>query len=148
MTDETLHTTAPIARPIHPMLVPIPVVCFIGALLTDIMYYVTAEMMWANFSAWLLVVGMIGGALALIALIIDLLTRRLIGVRRPTWPGVLGMALALVLALFNTLIHTRDAWTSVVPIGLILSIIVVLILLATGWLDWMQAYRNRAGVAR
>jgi uncharacterized membrane protein len=41
--DETLVATALIAnRPIHPMLVPIPIVCFVGALLTDIAYYETA----------------------------------------------------------------------------------------------------------
>ena len=54
--DETLiASTAHIARrPIHPMLVPVPIVCFVGALITDIMYLVTAEMMWADFSAWLI----------------------------------------------------------------------------------------------
>ena len=67
--DETLiASTAQIARrPIHPMLVPVPIVCFIGALITDIMYLVTAEMMWEDFSAWLLSVGFIIGVLAAIA---------------------------------------------------------------------------------
>ena len=43
----------------HPMLVSSPVVCFIGALLTDITYSQTAEMMWANFSVWLITFGLI-----------------------------------------------------------------------------------------
>jgi uncharacterized membrane protein len=46
-----LATTADRKTSIHPMLVPIPIVCFIGALVTDIAYAVTAEMMYANFSA-------------------------------------------------------------------------------------------------
>ena len=53
-----LQPTARVARhPIHPMLVSVPIVCFIGALLTDITYAVSAEMMWADFSAWLLTIG-------------------------------------------------------------------------------------------
>ncbi|MGO4833581.1 DUF2231 domain-containing protein, partial [Rhizobiaceae sp. 2RAB30] len=44
-------------HPIHPMLVTIPIACFVGALLTDVAYWRTAEMTWANFSAWLLTVG-------------------------------------------------------------------------------------------
>jgi uncharacterized membrane protein len=54
----------------------------------------------------------------------------------------------LVLAFFNVLIHTRDAWTSVVPTGLILSIVTVLILPVTGWLGWEMVYRRGVGVAR
>ena len=76
---ERISSTARIARhPIHPMLVPFPIVCFIGALVTDIMYYATAEMMWANFSAWLLLVGVILGILAAIAGLIDFLSNPLI----------------------------------------------------------------------
>ena len=64
MQDEpTLRPVAQIAKhPIHPMLIPVPIVCFIGALATDIAYAATAEMMWADFSSWLLAVGFIGGA--------------------------------------------------------------------------------------
>ena len=49
--------------------------------------------------------------------------------------------------MLNMLVHSRDAWTSVVPTGLILSALVVLILLFTGWLGWTMVYRHRVGVA-
>jgi uncharacterized membrane protein len=149
-TDERLQSTAQIAgHPIHPMLVPIPIACFIGALVTDIMYYATAEMMWANFSSWLLIVGLIFGVLAAIAGLIDFLGNRMIRTRAtPAWPHLIGNAIVLVLAFFNVLIHTRDAWTSVVPVGLVLSIITVLILPITGWLGWAMVYRYGVGVSR
>jgi uncharacterized membrane protein len=148
-TDERLQATAQIARhPLHPMLVPVPIACFIGALLTDIMYYATAEMMWADFSSWLLVIGVIVGVLAACAGLIDFLGSRSIRAQPPAWPHMLGNVLVLVLSFFNALIHTRDAWTSVVPVGLILSIIVVLILPITGWLGWSMVYRYGVGVAR
>jgi uncharacterized membrane protein len=130
------------------MLVPIPIVCFVGALITDITYAVTAEMMWADFSAWLLLVGIIFGVLAAIAGLTDFLSNRLIRAQAPAWPHMIGNLVVLILAFFNNLIHTRDAWTSVVPVGLILSIITVLILPITGWLGWSMVYRHGVGVVR
>jgi uncharacterized membrane protein len=41
---------------------------------------------------------------------------------------------ALILATFDMLVHTRDAWTSVVPWGLVLSATIVLVLILTGWI--------------
>src|ERR1700758_2402130 len=89
--DDNLHSTAQVAgHPIHPMLVPFPIVCFVGTLVTDIAYWRTAQMMWADFSAWLLVVGMIMGVLAAIAGLIDFLGNRLIRARQPAWPHMVG----------------------------------------------------------
>lgn len=148
-TDVPVRSTAQIAgHPLHPMIVPVPIVCFTGALLTDIAYSVTAEMMWANFSAWMLIVGLVFGVLAAIAGLIDFVSNRLVREQMPAWPHLIGNAVVLVLAFFNALIHTRDAWTSVWPTGLILSILTVLILPVTGWLGWSMVYRHRVGVAR
>lgn len=147
--DVPVRTTAQIAgHPIHPMLVPVPIVCFIGALLTDITYLVTEEITWADFSAWLLTVGIVFGVLAAIAGLTDFLGNCLVRAQTPAWPHFIGNAVVLVLAFFNTLIHTRDAWTSVWPTGLILSIVTVLILPVTGWLGWAMVYRHRVGVAQ
>ena len=54
----------------------------------------------------------------------------------------------MILATLNMLVHTHDAWTSVVPWGLVLSAAVVLILLFTGWMGWSMVHRYRIGVAR
>lgn len=150
VSDEpALRPTARVAKhPIHPMLVPIPIVCFIGALVTDIAYALTAEMMYADFSAWLLLVGFVFGVLAAIAGLIDFLGNRLIRQQTPAWPHLIGNLAVLVLAFFNNLIHTRDAWTSVMPVGLILSIVTVIILPVTGWLGWEMVYRHGAGAVR
>jgi uncharacterized membrane protein len=133
-------------HPIHPVLVPFPIACFVGTLLTDLTYWWTADMMWADFSAWALAVGVILGWLAAIAGLIDFLGDRLIREQAPAWPHALGNIVALLLATLNMLLHTRDAWTSVVPWGLTLSALVVLILLFTGWLGWSMVYRHGVGV--
>jgi uncharacterized membrane protein len=147
--EPVLRPTAQVAKhPIHPMLIPIPIVCFIGALVTDIVYALTAEMMYADFSAWLLLVGIVFGVLAAIAGLTDFLGNRLIRQQAPAWPHLIGSLAVLILAFFNNLIHTRDAWTSVMPVGLILSIVTVLILPVTGWLGWEMVYRHGAGAVR
>jgi uncharacterized membrane protein len=86
------------------------------------------------------------GWLAALAGLIDFLGGRLIREQAPAWPHAIGNGVALVLATLNTLVHTRDAWTSVVPWGLVLSAAVVLILLFTGWMGWSMVYRHRVGV--
>jgi uncharacterized membrane protein len=78
--------------------------------------------------------------------LIDFLGDRLIRERAPAWPHFIGSAVALVLATLNMLLHTRDAWTAVIPWGLTLSALVVLILLFTGWMGWSMVYRYRVGV--
>jgi uncharacterized membrane protein len=133
-------------HPIHSMLVPFPIVCFVGTLLTDLAYWQTAEMMWADFSAWLLTAGLVMGGLAAIAGLVDFLRNRLVRADKTAWMHLLGNAVAWLLSLFNAFIHTRDAWTSVVPTGLILSAAVVVILLFTGWMGRSLVYRHRIGV--
>ena len=56
------------------MLVPFPIVCFVGTLISDIAYYATANMIWADFSAWLVTIGVIMGLLAAVAGLIDFLS--------------------------------------------------------------------------
>jgi uncharacterized membrane protein len=123
-------------HPIHPMLVPFPVACFVGALLTDIAYWRTAEMMWADFSAWLLFAGLAMGVLAAVVGLIDFLSNRLIRRLVPAWYHMIGNVVVMLLALFNAFVHSRDAWTSVVPTGLVLSTLTVLLMLFTGWQGW------------
>src|SRR5450755_2663884 len=101
-------STARIAvHPIHPMLVPFPIACFVGALLTDLAYWKTAEMMWADFSAWLLFFGLIMGSVATIVGLVDLLGNRRIRALAPAWFHMIGNMVVLVLALLNCFVHSR-----------------------------------------
>ena len=133
-------------HPLHVMLVPVPIVCFLATLVTDIVYWQTAAMQWANISAWLLVIGLLFAVLAATAGLIDFFSEPLIRNLRAAWIHGLGNAAVIVLSIFNALIHTRDAYTSVVPSGLILSALVVAILLVTGWNGWTMVYRHGVGV--
>jgi uncharacterized membrane protein len=141
------RSTAQIAgHPFHPMLVPIPIACFVGTLCTDIAYWHTANMTWAVMSTWLLTVGLIVAVFAVVAGFTDFLGDRRIRDLRAVWIHAIGNAIALILSILNVLVHSRDGYTSVVPTGLILSALVVLILLVTGWQGWAMVYRHRVGV--
>ncbi len=144
MTDQRSAPHRHRPRPLHPAFVPFPLACFIGALLTDIAYANTATVQWANFSAWLLTVGLVTGALAMVAGAIDL--ARSAAMRASTAARVHagGNVVVMLLALWNVLVHSRDAWTSVVPTGIVLSAATVALMLVTGFLGGMIATRRLA----
>jgi uncharacterized membrane protein len=90
-------STARVAmHPLHPMLVPFPIAFFTGALFTDVAYWKTAEMMWADFSAWLLFAGLVMGVLAALAGFIDFLSNRLIRGLSSAWLHMMGVTLISV----------------------------------------------------
>ena len=126
---------APYRRAFFPPVATLAAGCFAGALCTDINYWRTADIMWADFSAWLLAIGLVVGGIAAVAGIVDLATRR---TPRVQMRGlyVAGSILVWLVALLNSLVHSRDAWTSVVPSGLALSALAVVLILVTAWAGW------------
>lgn len=126
---------------LHAALLQFPNVCFILALLTDIAYWKTANLLWQNFSDWLLAAGLVVGAVALLFGIIELIMHR--GDRRPYWLHALGSLIVLALAFWNSLVHSADGWIAVVPWGLVLSAITVLVLLITDFYGRLTASRQQ-----
>ncbi len=130
----------------YPALAPFPFAFFAAALVTDIAYWQTAEMQWSNFSVWLITAGLVMSGVAALAGVFDLLANLRTRGAKPAWLPVIGNLIAIGLALVDAFVHSRDAYTSVVPTGLILSALVVLILLVTRWLGSALVYRFGAGV--
>src|SRR6266403_2540838 len=144
MDDANSKSTAkPRGRPIHQMLVSFSAAYFVGALVTDFVYWQTPDVLWERFSIWLITAGLIVAGLAVIAYVIDLAGGRQIAA--PAWPRAIGYVLAVVLALINAFVHSRDGYTAVVPTGLMLSGLVVLVLLVTPWVSMAFANRRRIG---
>jgi uncharacterized membrane protein len=123
-----------VRHPIYAMLLPVPIVCFIGVLLTDIAYLQSdGNLIWLAFSSWCLFFGLLFGAIAAIVLLIDFF--RVPEIRTGTgWANLLLFYGALLVELLNILIHERDGWTAVAGAGIILSIIGVVLILIAGWL--------------
>jgi uncharacterized membrane protein len=114
-------------RPLFPGLMGFPASCFLLTLIFDIAYANSANMMWESTSVWLLTIGLLSGAAFVLVGLVEAL---LLG-RWPTMILRIGYAVALILSIFNAFIHSRDGYTSVVPTGLTLSVIVTLVLFAT-----------------
>jgi uncharacterized membrane protein len=130
-------------RPTHKILVSFSVAYFAGALVTDLVYWQMPDVLWERFSIWLIVAGLIMAGLATVAYVIDLAGRRRID--RPAWPRAIGYGLAVLLAITNAFVHSRDGYTAVVPTGLTLSALVVVVLLLTAWVSMALANRHRIG---
>ncbi|MGJ8513272.1 hypothetical protein R84981_001024 [Carnimonas sp. R-84981] len=108
------------------LLDPIPYGAFVAALIFDAIYYNTAEIMYVKGAAWLLVFGLLA---AIIPRLINLFL---------TWMPRYGAsggvrfdftftALAIIAAIFNAFVHSRDAFATM-PTGLWLSVLTVALL--------------------
>jgi uncharacterized membrane protein len=140
------RSTAQIAgHPIHPMIIPFPIACFVLAFVSDLAVWRTGHDFWMNASLWLLGIGLIMAALAAIAGLVDVLGDNQIRGLGDAWLHAGGNVIAVLIQLYNW--YMRYEGGSVVPTGLILSLIVVLILLFTGWKGWEMVYRHRVGVS-
>lgn len=131
-----------VAKAIYDLLNPIPYGCFVAALIFDIIYARTAVILWDKAAAWLIVFGLL---LAIVPRLVNL-TQVWITSRSITPPA--GRAdfwlnlVAIVLAVFNAFVHSRDAY-AVVPAGYWLSILTVLALAISHLVVSMQS--GRAG---
>jgi uncharacterized membrane protein len=120
--------TPPLLATTNRVLWSFPIAGFTLALIFDIAYLQTSNLLWLHFAEWLLFAGITAGGIAFIIGAIDFLVTR----RRPSWPAVAFIVVALLLAFINNFIHTADGWTAVMPMGLTLSALTVLALIASG----------------
>ena len=117
-------------------------VLLIAAFITDYVYYTTALWQWANFSAWLITAGLIVALGAVLLLLIDFATGR--AGRLNTGSFIL-VAAAALLSLVNAFVHSRDAWTSVVPQGILLSAVSTILLVIAGARGWTLTISRATG---
>lgn len=117
--------------PLHAILVAGTVPLFLGALLSDIVYYKSYEIQWSNFASWLTAGALLFCGLALLFALVNL-ARADRKAGQPLW-YVLLLAVTWVLGLINAFQHAKDAW-AVMPLGLVLSIIVALLSCVSAWI--------------
>ena len=134
-------------HPIHPMLIPFPIAFFVSAFLCDLAYWKTTNPMWSTGSLWLLGAGLIMAALAAVMGLIDVMGDQQIRDLNDAWLHAGGNVLAVVIELYNWYSRYEYGAAAVIPTGVILSFVVVLILLFTGWKGWEMVYRHRVGIA-
>ena len=156
MATDDVHTEDPVhanprstatigGHPIHPMLVPYPIVCFTGTLLADIMFVWNGEPGWATASNWLLGFGLGFAALAAIAGFTDFLSNPLIRGHSEAVKHMAANLTLVVLEAANLLL--RLGKPAFIPsTGVYLSGIAVLILAYSGWKGGELVFRHGMGV--
>ncbi len=75
-----------VGAPLLLLLVQFPAVCFTLTLLTDVLYRQTENLMWHDFSSWLLFAGLIFGGLAVLTGIVDMVMMPVLRRSRAFWP--------------------------------------------------------------
>ena len=133
-------------HPLHPMLIPLPIGMLVALLASDIAFWATRDPFWARASLWLSAAGLVTGLVAAVPGIIDFAARERIRALSTAWIHGIGNVVAMLLTLWSVLHRSSDAVAGALPLGLILSIVVVAILLVTGWLGGELSYRYKIGV--
>ena len=142
------RSTAKIANhPLHPMLIPFPVAFLVGAFVTDLAFIGTGNGFWPKASMWLIGAAIVMALLAALAGFTDFLSEPRIRALSDAWYHMIGNLTAVVVAVINfALRYDYGAESAIRPWGAVLSLIVVGILLFTGWKGWEMVYRHRVAV--
>jgi uncharacterized membrane protein len=129
VTDHPHYRITP--SPLHAILLAGTVPLFLGGLLSDIAYYQSFQIQWANFASWLIAGGLLFCGLALLFALVNLIRAdRKAG--RPVAYFLL-LLVTWLLGLFNAFEHAKDAWAAM-PSGLILSMVVTILAAVAAWI--------------
>lgn len=147
MDLENPKSTAKVAgHPLHPMLIPFPIAFFVGALVSDVIFWRNGDAFWATASLYLLGAAIVMALLAALAGFTDFLGDRRIRALGHAWQHMLGNLLAVGIALINFLLRLGDPAAAIVPTGLLLSAAIGTILIFTGWRGGDLVYKHRVGI--
>lgn len=146
--DSGVTSTVAIAgHPIHPLLVTFPIGFLVGALGSDLGYWLTGDMFWARASVWLIGAGCISGLIAALTGMLDFLKIDRVRRRRAGWAHMVGNVAALVLTLVNWVLRLNNGIeAAVLPTGLIISFVVATLIGITGWYGAELVYRHKIAV--
>lgn len=133
-------------HPIHPMLVPFPIACLVGTLVTDLLFLQYGNDGFANASKWLLGFGVGTALLAAVFGLIDFMGDDRIRRLGIALQHMIANVSAVVVALINLVIRIGDETASVGSLGVYLSGVTVLILLFSGWRGGDLVFVHGVGV--
>ena len=116
-----------VANAIYGLFNPIPFGFFVAALIFDVIYAKSGEILWMKGAAWLIAIGLLFAIIPrLVNLVQVWITSRRTTVaaeRLDFWLNLI----AIVVAVINAFVHSRDAY-AVMPAGVWLSALTVLLL--------------------
>jgi uncharacterized membrane protein len=141
----------PYGHPIHPMMVTIPIGAWTASLIFDIVAASASgdnERVFATGAFWLIVVGLVGAVLAAVFGLMDLST-----IPRGTKAFSTGIThltlntIVVVLYVVNLIVRNNAGREEFSTAGLVLSIVAIAVLSASGWLGGRLSYHYGVRVA-
>ena len=145
-TRNPVSTANFLGHPIHPMLVLFPVAFFVATFGCDLIFWRTGQEIWATAAIWLLGAALVMAALAALAGLIDFIGDARIRQISDAWQHAIGNVIAVLISVFGFYERYRYGSSVILPLGLVLSFIVVCILLFTGWKGGELVFRHRVAV--
>jgi uncharacterized membrane protein len=128
-----VQSTAAIAgHPLHHMLVTFPIAFLIGAFATDLAFWSTKNVFWAQASYWLLVAGIVTALIAALPGFLDFFTIDKVRDLWIAWAHMIGNLTAVVLAVVNVWLRWNDPAASAQGWGFTLSFLSTALLLVNG----------------
>ncbi|MCZ4058374.1 hypothetical protein O3W44_03660 [Pantoea sp. LMR881] len=109
---------------LYALLEPLPLGFFLAAWLFDIIYMKSYVLMWTHSASWLIAIGLVIAILPRILSLVYLFRGSDSAEKTHFWLSLV----AIIAAILNAFIHSRDAY-AVVPLGVTLSTLVVALLL-------------------
>lgn len=140
-------TAAIFGHPLHPMLVVLPIASLVGAAVCDWVYLLSANDFWAVGAFWLIVAGLVTGAIAAVAGIVDMMSVERARTMGIAWAHAIGNVIVLGFVLVNYLMR-RDNPADPTLLAIAISTGIFAALLVTGWLGGELSFRHGIGVSR
>lgn len=142
-----LATTAKLSgHPLHPLLVPLPIGFLVATFACDLAYWSTSDPFWAEAAYWALIAAIVTALIAAVAGFADFFGNARIRALGDAWRHMIGNLTAVVLALLSLWLRWNDPEAGVLPWGLLISTVIVVLILYTGWKGGELAYRHRVGM--
>jgi len=145
--EPILSLAAVAGHPVHPMLIHFPVAALLALVGADLAYVQGGDPFWARAALWLAGVGAVGGWVASVAGLVDLLgvprVRRLIA----AWGHALVAVTMLSMATLNWNLRLgADPGAHVMPWGLGMSVLTAAFIALASYLGGRLVYENAVGV--
>lgn len=145
MNSHAIQHRSAVASGVYGLLNPVPFGCFVAALVFDVIYLRSAEVLWVNGAAWLVTFGLL---FAVVPRLLNLVQVWITSRRMASGTDRIDFWLnlfAIVAATFNAFVHSRDAYAAM-PAGVWLSVITVLLLAIAHVITAVQATTTRGHV--
>jgi uncharacterized membrane protein len=130
---------APLASPLHAILLAFPVALYPAALISDITYLRTSVIQWTNFSQWLIAGADLFAGLLLAWALASVLFGRARHTRGRGTLYVVVVAVMFAVGVINAFQHSKDGWASVGTAGLVMSIACTVLALVAAFLVHSKA---------